>query len=392
LAHLHFKRTVYKSGGNKASARLEYITGRTVRARDLADRQLRYIREGREDLVVEETRNLPAWAAGNPHTYFRAAEQYERLSPNDDTRRGVAFEEWKITLPQELTRVQNLVLVNDLIDIIAGDRLSCTYAFHEPRTLDGTKLQPHIHLLISARRNDDHARSAEQHFKRWNKDHPERGGAQKDPAFWHKGAIKAHRVLISDLLNIHLEQAGQMARVHPDTLVQRTLDRQPEPKLLPSESRAYREEGIISERMQEVLDIRQERAAQRVREQNNARAYWEQRKVELGITRDLPINQKLYAITQARLHVRDQVPAGPSRGRVQGEARQVPRERKAPIRERTATTRHHRTPRQAHTGDLASQVQRLTQRLAREDECQAGAALRVRLHEEEREREQGLGF
>ena len=98
------------------------------------------------------------------------------------------------------------------------------------------------------------------------------------------GAIKAHRVLISDILNVHLEYAGQQARVHPDTLEQRQLHRTPEPKLLPSESRAYREQGQISARMQEVLDIRQERASQGAKEQEQARTYWERRKVELGIT------------------------------------------------------------------------------------------------------------
>ena len=57
----------------------------------------------------------------------------------------------------------------------------------------------------------------EQHFKRYNREHPERGGAQKDDAFRHRGAIKAHRVLITDILNVHLEYAGQAARVHPDS-------------------------------------------------------------------------------------------------------------------------------------------------------------------------------
>ena len=53
-----------------------------TRARGSAyDRQARYIaREDREDLVYERSRNLPAWAAGNPHTYFRAAERYERVN------------------------------------------------------------------------------------------------------------------------------------------------------------------------------------------------------------------------------------------------------------------------------------------------------------------------
>ena len=255
MAHLHFKRTVYKSGGAAATARLEYITRQPAQVLSAADRQLRYVREGREDLLYERSRNLPVWAQDNPHNYFQAAERYERAG-------GVAFEEWKISLPQELSHRQNMDLMHDLVDAIAGDKLPITYAFHDPTTLDEQHQQPHLHLLISSRQNDTHARTAAQHFKRWNAQHPERGGAHKDPTFGHMGSVKAHRVLIADILNTHLEQAGHAVRMHPDTLESRQIARTPEPKLLPSESRQYREHGIISARMQEVLDIRAERTQQ----------------------------------------------------------------------------------------------------------------------------------
>ena len=186
----------------------------------------------REDLIYERSRNLPGWADGNPHTYFRAAERYERVN-------GVAFEEWKVTLPQELLHRQNLALTRDLVDAIAGARLPITYAFHDPSTLDGQRQQPHLHLLISARQNDRHARTAATHFTRYNWDHPERGGAQKDDAFRHKGAIKAHRVLLSDVINVHLEYAGLAARVHPGWLDARGLGSQ-----LGAETPPQREPGL----------------------------------------------------------------------------------------------------------------------------------------------------
>jgi hypothetical protein len=306
VAHLHFKRTVYRSGGGKAAQRLEYITRQPERELTAADRQLRYVREGREDLVYERSRNLPVWAENNPHTYFRAAERYERVN-------GVAFEEWKVTLPHELSHRQNLALTRDLVDAIAGTRLPITYALHDPPTLRGTRQQPHLHLLISARQNDGHTRTPAQHFKRYNRAHPERGGAQKDPTFWHQGAIKAHRILISDVVNVHLEYAGLAARVHPARLAARQVDRTPEPKLLPSESRAYREQGKVSPRVQEVLDLRQARAATGVtaREQAQARRYWEGRKGELGITHTQPMAHKLYAIREARVQRRDHPPEPP---------------------------------------------------------------------------------
>ena len=71
------------------------------------------------------------------------------------------------------------------------------------------------------------------HFKRYNREHPERGGAQKDDAFRHRGAIKAHRVLISDVINVHLEHAGLAVRVHPESLEQRQLAPQAGAKVAP---------------------------------------------------------------------------------------------------------------------------------------------------------------
>jgi hypothetical protein len=245
---------------------------------------------------------LPDWAQGNAHTYFRAAERYERANGN-------AFEEWKITLPQELRPRQNMELMRNLVEVIAGDRLPITYAFHCPQTMDGQQAQPHLHLLLSGRQNDGIPRTPVQHFRRYNRTHPERGGAQKDEALWHKRAVKAWRVTISDVMNVHLERAGSAERVHPDTLKEQGIDRPPEPKLLPSESADYRDKGIVSPRVADVLKVRAERQHTRATEQVNARAYWDARKDALGLTEDMDLPAQLAAIGEARAQVRDHAPA-----------------------------------------------------------------------------------
>jgi hypothetical protein len=390
---------------------------------------LRYVREGREDLVYERTKNLPAWAA-NAQEFFKAAEQYERKG-------GVAFEEWKMTLPHECTRAQNMALMRDLVNAIAGERLPITYAFHDPRTLDNARQQPHLHLLISSRQNDTHTRTPAQHFKRWNAQHPERGGAHKDRTFAHMGAMKAHRVLIADIVNAHLERYGHAARIHPDRLEDRDIERQPEPKLLPSESREYRDKGIISARLQQVLDIRAERAQHLAREQNDVRRYWESRKTELGLTRDLPMDTKLARIQEARTHTITHAPARPTLEHLRAEERLLQREvtglehhlqalqqyarREQRIeqrrerrewsgelaaervlaagktyglpRDRHAEQMVARLERTARTSDVAQQLRELAQALT-QDEPQPGAALRIQLfdREEERTREQDRGM
>jgi hypothetical protein len=362
MAHLHFRRTVYKSGGTKAAGRLAYITGEREQPSS-AEEQLAYVAGQREDLVFTETHNLPAWAAGNPTVFFRAAEQYEGGGAQ---RAWNAFEEWKVTLPQELTMAQNTALVADMMDLIAGDQLPYTVALHNPRTLDGTQDQPHFHLLISARRGDAYPRTAAAHFKRYNRQDPHKGGAQKDPAFWAKGAVKQHRVMLSDMLNVHLERHGLAVRVHPDTLLERGMARDPEPKLLPSEGDAYRKQGIVSPTMMAVLASRQARATEPPREQNNARQYWEQRKAFLGITRDMPHDQKLAHILLKRHGTAERVPTRYRRllapSRVQGRRREG-----------------------------VGQVQRLALVLvAQLEDTHAQGKLRVRLHEPERD--QGIGI
>jgi hypothetical protein len=289
---------VYKSGGQHATARVRYVTRQPVRAVSPADQQVRYIREGREDCVFTTSKNLPAWAAGKPHVFFQAAETYERAN-------GIAFEEWKIALPQELSHRENMALTRDLIRAIAGDALPITYAFHAPRTLDDRAQQPHLHLLLSSRRNDGLSRTAPQYFRRYNPQHPERGGARKAERLRQLGAVKDHRVVITDVINLHLERAGREARVHPETLERQGIARQPEPKLLPSESREYREAGKVSPRMQEVLEVRAQRQQTRAEEQASARTYWEARKEALGLTSAMDVTAQLAVIETARGQARE---------------------------------------------------------------------------------------
>src|SRR5262245_32805939 len=112
MAHMHFRCTTYKSGGSIASKRLEYITRQPVGELTAAERQLRYVQDDREDLVFTQSRNLPAWAKDNPHVFFQAAEKHEGVG-------WVAFEEWKISLPQSFTHQQNRKLTQALIRAIA---------------------------------------------------------------------------------------------------------------------------------------------------------------------------------------------------------------------------------------------------------------------------------
>ena len=259
-------------------------------------------------------------------------------------------------------------LIDDLLATIVGDRLPCTYAFHDPKTMDGAQPQPHIHLLVSARMNDEHTRTAETHFKRWNAKNPSAGGAKKDPAFWHRGAVRLHRLMISDVLNIHLEKHGHSVRVHPESLKSRGIDRDREPRLTPKESGDYRRTGVVEadSTMAEVLRIRSARAKQPPHEQNNARLYWESRKAFLGITRDMSQEEKVARILLKRHGAVERVPA----------------------RYRRYVAR---SPRHVQRGaSVRAQVARLARDLEG-GEAHGGGTLRGRLHDE-REQDRGVSW
>ena len=86
-----------------------------------------------------------------------------------------------------------------------GDTHPHVWAFHDPLAADGQR-QPHVHVLWSSRTLDGIERSPEQFFRRYNRAHPDKGGAAKDRTLGHFGAVKSSRILYTDVMNCHLER------------------------------------------------------------------------------------------------------------------------------------------------------------------------------------------
>src|SRR2546430_10882652 len=110
MAPVALMRTAYKSGSRAARGRLQYMTRDLAQAQTPAERQLRYLREGREDLVYTNTRNLPGWAQGDACRYFQEAEHPERAPGPEERSRGRASEERKILIPNPLGHRPNTPL------------------------------------------------------------------------------------------------------------------------------------------------------------------------------------------------------------------------------------------------------------------------------------------
>lgn len=245
-----------------------------------------------EDLVHAAWGNLPGWAQGNPVKFFEAADAYERRNARMSTTMEVA-------LPRELSRSQQIALVEDFC-ASQVPRHPYAVGVHESRASDGLP-QPHFHLVYSERITDGLERSPAQHFRRYNQAHPECGGAQKDRQMQQWGLIAAQRQAWSDLMNWHLEQAGQTVRVDPRSLKEQGISRKPEPPLPSFHTAQLKYRGAPTPAWEGILATRTVTAPLREAELSLAQAAWEARTQDLGLTPTMTRAEVVQVIT-ARMH------------------------------------------------------------------------------------------
>ena len=230
IYHLSVK-TGSRGGGQSAVAKSDYI-----------EREGKYEKD-RDELAYSESGNMPSWAADDPRAYWSAADEHERAN-------GSLFKEIEFALPVELDeRQQREVASSFAADLTGGGRLPYTMAIHR-----GGGDNPHVHLMISERGQDGHARDAEQWFKRANKAAPEKGGALKTRSFMNKEWLGNTRKAWETAANTVLERAGRSERIdHRSLAAQRAeaiergqvdraadLSRQPGVHLGPERYRAAR--------------------------------------------------------------------------------------------------------------------------------------------------------
>ena len=248
-------------GGQSAKAKSDYI-----------EREGKYEKD-RDELAYSESGNMPEWAQDDHQKYWAATDEHERAN-------GSLFKEVEFALPVELDERQQRELASSFAaDLTGGERLPYTMAIHR-----GGGDNPHVHLMISERGLDGHARDAETWFKRANKAAPEKGGALKTRSFMNKEWLENTRKAWETAANTALERAGRSERIdHRSLAAQRAeaiergqvdraddLSRQPGVHLGPERYRAER--GGPSRVVELAERIDQSNRADRVeREQEGSR-------------------------------------------------------------------------------------------------------------------------
>lgn len=145
--------------------RFRYITRTAQYANhnDNKNEKVEYVKSG----------NMPSFCTDRPDQFWEAAELYERKNGRTATSLVLA-------LPKELSVEQRIELVEKIVEQFTSEyNFPYTVAIHNhPSEITGED-QPHLHLMYSERSVDEHDRTADQFFKRYNDKHPEQGGAQK---------------------------------------------------------------------------------------------------------------------------------------------------------------------------------------------------------------------
>ena len=191
IYHLNVK-TGTRIGGQSASAKSDYI-----------EREGKYEKDG-EELEYKESGNMPEWAEDDPQKYWAAADAGERAN-------GRLYREVEFALPRELNERERVEVASSFAKNLTGEeRLPYTLAVHRGGQDGGN---PHAHLMFSERTNDGIERSAEQWFKRYNAQEPEKGGARKSTSTKPREWLENTREQWADHANEALERAGRSERI-----------------------------------------------------------------------------------------------------------------------------------------------------------------------------------
>ena len=235
----HMKvRTGSRGGGQSARACAAYI-----------ERAAEYGREADKaaELVYTESGHMPEWANAEAGglAYWDAADLYERSN-------GRLYKSIEIALPLALDPDQQRDLaVNFAHSLTDADQLPYTLAIHA-----GKGENPHCHLMISERANDQLERSPEHWFKRYNAAEPEAGGAQKSTALKPKEWLLETRAAWAEQTNAALKEAGLEIRIDHRSLEAQGIERVPGIHLGPAAA-AMEARGELSERGNRQAEINQ---------------------------------------------------------------------------------------------------------------------------------------
>ena len=231
IVHVAFKSS---SKAPPAAAHAQYIA-----------RDGQYQQRGGVELV--ESGNMPEFAQADPHSFWVAADAYERAN-------GRTYTELQIALPREFDPAQRQELAREVTRELMGERFAYTLAVHTPLAKDNIE-QPHMHLMFSERAITEATREMpEDRFFKQN-------GAKKDRSWNDRNKPDEVREKWVEMMNAAMERHGHI-QDPAQRLDARSWEEQGRPDLASlREEKTLRGDGPEAmERHAEIDQLRRERA------------------------------------------------------------------------------------------------------------------------------------
>lgn len=170
---------------------------------------------GKEKEIVYEDHNMPDWVT-SPKEFWDLADKNERVN-------GRTYREVRISLPEELTKEENIELLNQFLKENFSNHYY-TVVIHDKETQPDFEYVEkhkniHAHIMFCPRVIDDIERkNPGKYFKKYNSKHPERGGAMKDEKWNEVETLLKLRKDWEVLQNQHLEKHNINERVSCESL------------------------------------------------------------------------------------------------------------------------------------------------------------------------------
>lgn len=153
----------------------------------------------KQDEIIYQAHHMPNDLT--PREFWKLADDNEPVN-------GRTYREFKITLPHEFSKEENIELLNEFIKKELGNDYYYSVVIHDKESSEKGINNVHAHLMFSERKIDGIERKPEKFFRKFCHTNPAKGGAKKEPSWTKREKLLEIRKDWEDILNQRLEEKG----------------------------------------------------------------------------------------------------------------------------------------------------------------------------------------
>lgn len=136
------------------------------------------------------------------------SREFWKLADENEPVNGRTYREFKITLPHEFSKEENIELLNEFIKKELGNDYYYSIIIHDKESSEKGINNVHAHLMFSERKIDGIERKPEYFFRKYCYKNPTKGGSKKEVSWKKREKLLEIRKDWEDILNQKLEEKG----------------------------------------------------------------------------------------------------------------------------------------------------------------------------------------